>query len=54
MENDLVRISLYMFLKILIFISIFFLIRRNIVKILFKKMLNSEKNPEEKNNKMII
>ena len=53
MESDLVRISLYMFLKILIFISIFFIVRRSIVKILFRKMLNSEKNPEKK-NKIIV
>ena len=33
-----------MLLKILIFISIFFIIRKVIVKILFRKMLISEKN----------
>ena len=33
-----------MLLKILIFISIFFIIRYMLVKILFRKMLNSEQN----------
>ena len=33
-----------MLLKILIFISIFFIIRKVIVKILFRKMLSSEQN----------
>ena len=36
-----------MILKVLIFISIFFIIRRIIVKILFRKLLNSKTNPEK-------
>ncbi len=36
-----------MLLKILIFISIFFIIRKMIVKILFTKMLNSKQNPKK-------
>lgn len=37
-----------MILKILIFISIFFIIRKMIVKILFRKLLSSKTNPENK------
>ena len=33
-----------MLFKILIFISIFFIVRHNIVKYLFKKLLNSQTN----------
>lgn len=36
-----------MALKIIIFISIFFIIRRIIVKVLFIKLLNSKANPEK-------
>lgn len=38
-----------MFLKVIVFISIFLIIRKSIVKILFKKILNSEQNPNKRN-----
>ena len=49
MEIDFIRIQFYMILKILIFISIFFITRNIIVMILFKKILNSEKIQKNKN-----
>ena len=44
MEINSIRTEVYMILKILIFISIFFITRKVIVIILFKKILNSEIN----------
>lgn len=37
-----------MFLKVIVFISIFLVIRKSIVKILFRKILNSEQNPNKR------